>query len=238
VPALAKDELWCNSRRIVPTSSLAVLPSGNWRAVLALGLFAIFLGLNFGLRTLRHWRTTGSSGFRGISGRPGSAEWFGGVLFAIGLLLTPLAPLATLGGWLPAPSPGLPEAGVAEELWVGLALAIVFLGITGVSWAQLAMGASWRIGVREDERTELIQQGPFRWVRNPIFTFMVVAAAGLVLLVPHGLSVLAMLCLALAAQLQVRCAEEPYLRRAHGERYIAYCRRVGRFLPGLGRVRT
>jgi protein-S-isoprenylcysteine O-methyltransferase Ste14 len=146
----------------------------SWRAVLALGLFAIFLGLHFGLRTLRHWRVTGSSGFRGISGPPGSAEWFGGVLFVLGLLLTPAAPLAVLVGWLPPPmgTPDwLPERWLREETWVAIGLAVTLLGIAGVSWAQLAMGASWRIGVREDERTELVQRGPFRWVRNPIFTF-------------------------------------------------------------------
>ncbi len=43
-------------------------------AALTLGLFTLYLTLAFGLRTLMQLRRTGSTGFRGISGRTGSAE--------------------------------------------------------------------------------------------------------------------------------------------------------------------
>ena len=55
----------------------------------------------------------------------------------------------------------------------------------GTLAAQLAMDASWRIGVGEAKRTELVTGGPFALVRNPIFSAMVPAFLGLVLLVPN-----------------------------------------------------
>jgi protein-S-isoprenylcysteine O-methyltransferase Ste14 len=39
-----------------------------------------------------------------------------------------------------------------------------------------------------------------------------------------------------ALELQTRAVEEPYLLRTHGEAYAAYAARVGRFVPGLGRL--
>ena len=39
-------------------------------------------------------------------------------------------------------------------------------------------------------------------------------------------------------QTQIRLIEEPHLKRVHGEPYARYAARVGRFLPGLGRLRT
>jgi hypothetical protein len=42
----------------------------------ALGLFAAFAALGFGWRSWEQRRRTGSTGFRGISGRPGTVEWF------------------------------------------------------------------------------------------------------------------------------------------------------------------
>lgn len=57
-------------------------------AGVALDLYALGLLVTFGVRTWAHRRATGSSGFRSLSGRPGSAPWWGGVLFAAALLLT------------------------------------------------------------------------------------------------------------------------------------------------------
>lgn len=198
------------------------------RPVLALVLLALFVCVNFGLRTWWLWRTTGTTGFRGISGSP---EWIGGVLFVVGLVLALTAPLAELADVVGPLLPSRPS-------WMDLAAAfLVAVGIAGTSWAQAAMGASWRIGVQQDEHTELVGRGPFRWVRNPIFSFMMLTAAGLALFLPNLLSVGAFVSLVLAVELQVRFAEEPYLRRTHGGSYLEYCRRVGRFVPGLGRER-
>jgi protein-S-isoprenylcysteine O-methyltransferase Ste14 len=96
------------------------------------------------------------------------------------------------------------------------------------------MGDAWRIGVREDERTQLVAEGAFAVVRNPIFSCMLVTAAGLVVLMPNWLSVASFAALLVAVELQVRFVEEPYLLRTHGQRYRDYASRVGRFVPGLG----
>ena len=51
------------------------------------------------------YRRTGDHGFRGLSGRAGSAEWWGGVLLTAGAILMTAAPLAALTGVVATPSP-------------------------------------------------------------------------------------------------------------------------------------
>ena len=98
------------------------------------------------------------------------------------------------------------------------------------------MGNSWRVGVRKDETTDLVTEGPFRLVRNPIFTAMMATAFGLTVTVPNALSVAGLVGLVLGLELHVRLIEEPYLRAAQGDAYRRYAARVGRFLPGVGRL--
>jgi protein-S-isoprenylcysteine O-methyltransferase Ste14 len=198
------------------------------RSISTLVLLGIFFAVAFGWRTFVHRRRTGASGFHGISGRPGSPEWLGGVLFVLALALAAAAPLCSLAGLtrIFASPPSMAIAG----------LVLYGLGLAGTVWSQAAMGASWRIGVEPGERTELIRGGPFRWLRNPIFTFLMLAAAGLALLLPTILSLAAVALLLAAVELQVRFVEEPHLARVHGEPYRRYCREVGRFLPGIGRA--
>ena len=200
-------------------------------AVVALVLMVVYFTLAFGVRSVLQVRRTGSTGFRGVSGRPGSAEWMGGVLFVVALALLVLAPIADLAGWS---EPLRALDGTAAHV-IGLALA--GLGIAGTLLSQEAMGDAWRIGVDEDERTPLVASGPFKLVRNPIFSAMVLAAAGLVLLVPNAPALAGLLLLVTAIELQVRAVEEPYLTRSHGARYLDYAARAGRFVPGIGLLR-
>ena len=198
--------------------------------VAALVAYAVFLILAFGLRAAIHYRETGTTGFVGLSGRALSVEWWAGVLFGVSVVTGGLAPLAQLAGAV-APWSG-PDA--RAEHAVGFAL--TGLGIAGTLWAQLAMGRSWRIGVDRDVRTDLVSRGPFRFVRNPIFTWMTFASAGLVLLAPNWISVASFVILLVALELQVRGVEEPYLLRMHGDAYRRYAAATGRFLPGIGRL--
>ena len=95
------------------------------------------------------------------------------------------------------------------------------------------MGATWRIGVRDGERTALVRAGPFAIVRNPIFSCMLLPAAGLTAPLPDALTLASAVCLLVAIEIQMRVVEKPYLPRTHSEACAEYCRRVGRFVLGV-----
>lgn len=191
----------------------------------ALVLYGAFA---FGWRSWLQWRRTGSTGFKGVSGRIGSAEWLGGVLLVVAFVTAALAPLWVIFGWSTgiAPSPPLVMIGVL----------LLVTGAAGTFKAQLDLGESWRIGVDPAERTALVARGLFRFARNPIFTSMLLVLAGVATLLPGVLSATAFLAGLIGLELQVRLVEEPYLLRVHGEAYRAYARQVGRFAPFLGRL--
>lgn len=197
-------------------------------AWLALGLYFLGLLLAFGLRTVAHWRRTGDGGWRMKTGGPRTLQWWAKLLFAAALVFGAAGPVATLVGL--APVTGLDRTVVRIA---GVVLTMV--GVVATLIAQASMGASWRIGVDETERTTLVTTGVFAWVRNPIFTAMIVTSVGLSLMVPNPVSLAATALLVVAIQIQVRGVEEPYLRRIHGDAYATYAASVGRFFPAVGR---
>jgi protein-S-isoprenylcysteine O-methyltransferase Ste14 len=203
----------------------------NRVAELALGLYALYLGLAFGLRSFLQWRATGSTGFVGIGGRPGSADWAAGVLFTVALVLGVAGPVLALTDVL-GPAEAL-DGAVGHA--IGLILSVA--GLVATLYAQIAMGSSWRIGVDPTERTELVTAGPFALVRNPIFAAMIPTAIGLTLLVPSIVALAGLAALVVALELQVRVIEEPYLLRTHGSTYAGYASDTGRFFPGVGLFR-
>jgi len=121
--------------------------------------------------------------------------------------------------------------------WVaGPGLALSVLGLAALLWSQWSMGDSLRIGVDPNERTTLITGGPFHLVRNPIYSAMLMYLVGVALLVPNPASFVAFWLLAVGIDLHVRFVEEPYLKATHGSSYASYAARVGRFIPGLGKL--
>jgi protein-S-isoprenylcysteine O-methyltransferase Ste14 len=198
---------------------------------LALVLLVVFGLVTLVLRVVLQLLLTGSTGIKGISGRPGSLEWSAGVLFLCAIALTVAgAVLADRGTLEPIDALDGRAGHVA-----GAVLAIG--GIAATAAAQLAMGEAWRIGVDPGERTRLVTGGPFAIVRNPIYAGMIPCLAGIALLVPTVLTIAGALLILLALELQTRLVEEPHLRRTHGDVYVEYAARVGRFLPGTGRLR-
>jgi protein-S-isoprenylcysteine O-methyltransferase Ste14 len=199
-------------------------------AATALVLLAVFGVLGFVWRAWLQRRRTGSFGFHGVSGRIGSVEWIAGVGFVVAIAVAGLGPLlqfinviASLHIWAAQWTP------VA-----GATVATVGIGLT--VWAQLAMGDSWRIGVDNEDMTELVHSGMFGLVRNPIYTAMLVFEFGIALLATNLVTTAGLLLVLAALELQVRHVEEPYLLAKHGARYRDYTARVGRFVPGVGLI--
>ncbi len=200
-------------------------------AAAAVGLFVVmmlFCGL---LRSLIQRRRTGDSGNRRALSPRGSLGWVALTATDIGYLAVGV--VGPFAHWLGLP----PVSALQHSLVQLLGVVLASIGIVAAFAAQMAMGSSWRIGVENRERTTLVTTGPFRWVRNPIFTAVLIAFFGLTLMVPNLVALTGWVCAFFGIETQVRRVEEPHLHRLHGEPYARYAATVGRFLPGLGRLR-
>ena len=149
----------------------------------------------------------------GTQARPGSLEWFAGAFFIGGIVAGVAAPILELSDVI-EPYEDLDTTGVQIA-----GIVLFAIGVVGTFGAQVAMGASWRIGVDESERTELVTDGPFAIVRNPIYSAMFPTLIGIALLDPNPISFGAVLLLGLGLEMQTRLVEEPYLRQVHGDAY-------------------
>ena len=197
---------------------------------MAVVLFSVFGVLGFGWRSWLQYRRTGSTGLRGIR-TGGWLEYVAGVGFVVALIVMVSAAI-------------LQEIGVVEPfrmlsaVWIQtVGIVIATAGIAATVYSQLEMGDSWRIGVDERETTTLVHTGVFGRIRNPIYTAMFTFGIGITLVTPNLVACAGLILLIASIQLQVRRVEEPYLSRKHGDAYRAYAAHVGRFVPGIGRIR-
>jgi protein-S-isoprenylcysteine O-methyltransferase Ste14 len=200
-------------------------------ARLATAMLVVFVVLTLFVRVAIQLRRTGSTGLIGLRKGAGALDWLSGILFIGGMAMAVVSLNLVLNDDLD-PIDALDVDGLHP---VGIVLAA--LGGLAVFGAQLGMGENWRIGVSDQQHTDLVTGGWFSVCRNPIYAAMVVGWSGFALMVPTWLSLAAVVVIAIALELQVRVVEEPYLVRTHGNEYRAYALRVGRFVPGVGRLR-
>ena len=198
--------------------------------LLALILIAVWLVIVGGVRGYLRQRRTGEIGIHARD-RAGSAQWWSKTLAAAGLASMVAAAVADILGLAPfAPLDG--------PVVVGAGVALAGLGIFGAVGSQLVMGDSWRGDVDPDARTALVTTGPYRVIRNPILTSTYLTALGIALVVPNLFAAVMLVLIAVAYEIQVRLVEEPYLLRVHGDAWRRYAAGTGRFLPGIGRLRS
>ena len=107
--------------------------------VAAVLLYIVWFTITFGIRTVLHLRRSGDSGFRGLSGRPASAPWWAGILFALALLTGLLAPIVALLGLQSVP--GLEQAALQA---VGLVTAAAGVIATAAAWGRRGGSGSTR----------------------------------------------------------------------------------------------
>lgn len=198
-------------------------------SVTALALFCVWFVLIFVVRSWVQKRDTGDSGIRpGAFAADASTSERVAYLLLIGAFAGAIAaPIAAVAG--------LDPLWHNDALrWIGVAVAVAGIGLTYA--AQVGMGTEWRIGIDRTEVTGLVTSGVFGVARNPIFTAMIFTAAGFALMVPNLIGIIALACLVVAIEMQVRFVEEPHLRRLHGPTYDQYTAEVGRFVPLVGRA--
>lgn len=115
----------------------------------------------------------------------------------------------------------------------GLALAISLGGMvisTFVSGASLAgLKDSWRVGVIEEQQTELVTSGIYKYTRNPYFSSYLLMFLSYTILLQNTV-LLACFIVALILVHKMILKEEKYLYSVHGESFLAYKKVTPRYL--------
>jgi protein-S-isoprenylcysteine O-methyltransferase Ste14 len=122
---------------------------------------------------------------------------------------------------------------VIAPAWVQwVALAIAAFGIAFREWAVITLGRNFSRTVEIKEGQRLVTSGPYRRIRHPAYTGMVLIYIGLALALGSWLGGILAAVLILSATLYRIRVEEPVLVGAFGEEYKAYMQRTWKLFPG------
>ena len=98
-------------------------------------------------------------------------------------------------------------------------------------WAIITLGRFFTVDVTIEKDHELVERGPFRVVRHPSYTGVLLAFVGFALTLHNWAALLVMLLPIFAAFIRRMNVEEEALSRALGSRYADYMRRTKRLVP-------
>ena len=178
------------------------------------------------LPTYRVWKATGINPYK--LGNTDSAHDYIGKIFRLILIACVMVALLFVF-WMTAYRLLTPISYLSKDIFIWIGLALLLFALIWVLTAQVQMQKSWRIGIDEDVKTELIQGGLFKVSRNPIFLGMRIMLLGIFLTLPNAVTFAVLITGELLIQIQVRLEEE-FLTRMHGELYLVYQKQVHRWL--------
>ncbi|HEX9167465.1 MAG TPA: isoprenylcysteine carboxylmethyltransferase family protein [Roseiarcus sp.] len=148
--------------------------------------------------------------------------------------LSHVLPLLIAAYLLAAPNVPLPlvnERFVPLAIWpAALGAALMLAGVVCCVWARFTIADNWSGEVEIKREHELVVDGPYRWVRHPIYTGLLLMFLGTALAVGEWRGLLAVALAALAFWRKLGL-EEAAMRRQFGAAYVRYAARVPALIP-------
>jgi protein-S-isoprenylcysteine O-methyltransferase Ste14 len=117
-----------------------------------------------------------------------------------------------------------------DAYWPGVILIVAGLAFT--VWARRRLGRNWSGTVQVKKDHQLISDGPYRFVRHPIYTGILVAFLGTAVVVGHWGGILAVL-IAFGSFWRKLTLEERFMRETFGSVYEEYRGRTAALIPYL-----
>jgi protein-S-isoprenylcysteine O-methyltransferase Ste14 len=111
-----------------------------------------------------------------------------------------------------------------------LSVGIVLLGLFVLIWARRTLGSNWNATAHGTENQGLVQIGPYKHIRHPMYTGFLTMVLGSAIAYGHLLGVL-ILAMFIAGFCVKAMREEFMLRGAFGQAYEAYWQETKAFIP-------
>ncbi len=114
------------------------------------------------------------------------------------------------------------------EYWLGVAT--LSIGLSFSIWARRHLGTNWSGTVTVKVDHELIRTGPYRLVRHPIYTGILVGFLGTAISLSEWRGLAAVALVIIAFSLKIRL-EEQWMTETFGDAYRRYCAEVKSLIP-------
>ena len=188
--------------------------------------FIIFFLLVFVLRSFLLWKRTKVNPLTFNKGD--DAHGYNGKVFGIISLIELI--IVSIYAFVPSWHKFLlPFWYLENEASVYIGWGLLISSLIFVWLAQSNMKDSWRIGIDEENKTELITNGFFSYSRNPIFLGVMIANIGLFLVLPNAFTMLIFALSTVSINTQIRLEEE-FLLKEFGNKYKEYKASVRRWM--------
>ena len=120
---------------------------------------------------------------------------------------------------------------IPRESWIeALGIAITVAGMAFAIWARAYLGGNWSSNVTVKVDHQLVRTGPYRWVRHPIYSGLIVAMIGTALnrRQVRGLVAVALLWIGFTIKSRI---EERFMEATFGPEYDEYKATTGALVP-------
>lgn len=129
------------------------------------------------------------------------------------------------------PIPWLNTQVLPHDPWVrATAVALTAAGLLFAIWARLYLGTNWSGTVTVKVGHELIRSGPYRWVRHPIYSGLLLASLGTAVERGEVRGILALAFIYAGFWIKLR-TEERLMGEVFGSSYVEYKRNTGALFP-------
>jgi protein-S-isoprenylcysteine O-methyltransferase Ste14 len=113
-----------------------------------------------------------------------------------------------------------------------LGVLVMWLGLAIRAWAVVTLGRAFRTTVEVDSDQAIISTGPYRWVRHPSYSGLLLIVIGCAIAAGSWLALAICPLLVLPGLLWRIHVEEAELTRVLGDRYSTYQAHTKRLIPG------
>jgi protein-S-isoprenylcysteine O-methyltransferase Ste14 len=145
------------------------------------------------------------------------------IIFVLALIATVIYIFfPNLVDWASIPLPGWMR-------WLGVGIALA--GFLLLEWSHRTLGGNWSDQPRITETQQLVQSGPYQWIRHPIYTsFLLILGATLLITANWLVGGLWIAAVGSDGLIRIRYEEAAMLKK-FGEDYVDYQRKTGLILP-------
>ena len=136
---------------------------------------------------------------------------------------------AALVSWIPLFQ--FNRRGTSVVFWIGII--IIVLGLFLRYWSINILGKYFRTTVEVEESQKIVQKGPYKFIRHPSYSGIILFCIGYGLAVQNWLSLIIAISLPTIALLYRIKIEEEALVKGIGTDYEAYQKKTKKLIPGI-----